>query len=55
MFVTVTVYANPNGILNDDDYGYDETTKPLLSSLGEVLTRELLAPAAAATAPPTGP
>jgi hypothetical protein len=55
LFVTVTVYANPNGILNDDDYGYDDTTKPLLSSLGEVLTRELLAakpPADAGTATP---
>ncbi len=44
MFVTVTVYANPNGILNDDDYGYDDTTKPLLQSLGAVLTRAWLAP-----------
>ena len=47
LFVTVTVYANPNGILNDDDYGYDDTTKPMLASLGAVLTRKWLAPAQA--------
>ncbi|MBW2453416.1 MAG: hypothetical protein JRI68_02845, partial [Deltaproteobacteria bacterium] len=28
----------------DDDYGYDDTTKPLLQSLGAVLTRAWLAP-----------
>lgn len=41
-FVTATVYSNPNGVLNDDDYGYDETTRPLLASLGATLTRALL-------------
>jgi hypothetical protein len=43
-FVTVTIYANPNGVLNDDDYDYDDTSKPLMAALGEVLTRALLKP-----------
>lgn len=61
MFVTATVYANPNGVLNDDDYGYKETSGPLLVALGEALTRTLLVDDAAtaeataeATAPPSG-
>lgn len=44
-FVTATVYSNPDGILNDDDYGYDEVTRPLLASLGQVLTKKLIADA----------
>lgn len=42
LFVTVTVYANPNGVLNDDDYGYDETTRPLLAAVGKALAEALL-------------
>lgn len=42
MLVTAVVYANPNGVLNDDDYGYDETSRPLLASLGEELARMIL-------------
>jgi hypothetical protein len=41
-FVTVTVYANPDGVLNDDDYAYDEVSRPLLHALGAALTRALL-------------
>lgn len=41
-FVTVTVYSNPDGVLNDDDYGYDETTRPLLAALGKALAQALL-------------
>lgn len=41
-FVTVTVYSNPDGVLNDDDYGYDETTRPLLAALGKALVHALL-------------
>ncbi len=40
--VTVTVYANPDGVLNDDDYGYDETTRPLLAAVGKALAGALL-------------
>jgi beta-lactamase class A len=38
-FVTATVYSNPDGVMNDDDYGYDATTRPLLASLGAALAR----------------
>ena len=38
-FVTATVYSNPDGVMNDDDYGYDETTRPLLASRGAALAR----------------
>ena len=41
-FVTVTVYANPKGVLNTDDYGYDEISRPLLRALGAALGRKLL-------------
>jgi hypothetical protein len=41
-FVTVTVYSNPDGVMNDDDYGYDEVTRPLLASLGAALAKELI-------------
>lgn len=44
-FVTVAVYANPDGILNDDNYGYEEISRPLLRALGEALARAALAPA----------
>lgn len=44
-FVTATVYSNPNGVMNDDDYGYDETTRPLLASLGAALARAVFDPA----------
>jgi hypothetical protein len=44
-FVTATVYANPDGVMNDDDYGYDETTRPLLASLGAALARAVFEPA----------
>ncbi len=42
IFVAATVYTNPNGILNDDDYGYDDVSKPLLAAIGSTLTRALL-------------
>lgn len=41
-FVTATVYSNPDGVLNDDDYGYKETTRPLLRALGKALASKLL-------------
>lgn len=48
-FVTVTVFSNPDGVMNDDDYGYDEVTRPLLASLGGALAKELIgAPAPSA-------
>ncbi|MFO0553070.1 MAG: serine hydrolase [Polyangiaceae bacterium] len=41
-FVTAVVYANPDGVLNDDDYAYEELSKPLLAALGRALARALL-------------
>lgn len=34
-FLTATVYANPNGTLNDSDYAYDTISLPLMSGLGQ--------------------
>lgn len=42
-FVTAVVYANSDGVLNDDDYDYDELSKPLLGALGAALAKSLLA------------
>jgi len=52
LFVTVTVYANPSGVLNTDDYGYDEISRPLLRALGAALCRELLLKPQPSAAPP---
>jgi hypothetical protein len=43
-FVTVTVYANEDGVLNDDDYDYDEVSRPLLKALGAALTSAIFKP-----------
>jgi hypothetical protein len=43
--VTATIYGNPNGVLNDDDYAYEEITRPFMAALGEQLARAVfLAP-----------
>jgi hypothetical protein len=39
MFVTTVVYANENGVLNDNEYQHDEITRPYLKDLGEVLVQ----------------
>ena len=44
MLVTATIYANPNGVLNDDDYAYEELSAPLLRALGVALARAVFAP-----------
>lgn len=38
-FVTAVLYTNPNGILNDGDYAYEDLADPWLEALGEVLAR----------------
>ncbi len=43
-FVAVALYTNPNRILNDGRYGYDETAFPFHANLGETLGRHFLAP-----------
>ncbi|MEM6789535.1 MAG: serine hydrolase [Myxococcota bacterium] len=40
-FVTASIYANPNGILNDDDYAYEETSAPFLAAVGRGLATRL--------------
>ncbi|MCA9720454.1 MAG: hypothetical protein KC468_37675, partial [Myxococcales bacterium] len=42
MVVTAVVYANSDGVLNDDRYGYDSVTRPFLKDLGEALARAVL-------------
>lgn len=39
MAVTVVIYANANGVLNDNAYEYDGVTRPFLKNLGEVLAQ----------------
>ena len=39
-FITVVLYVNENGVLNDDKYQYDEISRPFLKDLGEALARE---------------
>lgn len=40
-FVTAAVYANPNGILNDDDYAYEDLSGPFLAAVGEALAKKV--------------
>jgi len=42
LFVTAAIYANPNHIVNDDDYGYAQTTVPFYEALGDTLGRLLV-------------
>lgn len=38
-FLAATLYTNPNGVLNDDDYAYDTVAVPFMADLGEAATR----------------
>ena len=38
-FIAVVVYTNPNGILNDNRYSYEEIADPFLDAVGEVVAR----------------
>src|SRR5690606_26554658 len=40
-FVTAVIYANPDGVLNDDDYAYEEMSQPFFTALGTGLARAL--------------
>jgi len=44
VFVTVALYTNEDGILNDDRYEYSETADPFLEELGERIARHWLTP-----------
>ena len=38
-FLAATIYTNENGILNDDDYEYEEIALPFMADLGEAVAR----------------
>jgi hypothetical protein len=42
VFVTACIYANANGVLNDDKYEYESVADPFLENLGELVAREWL-------------
>jgi hypothetical protein len=44
-FLSVVVYTNPDGVLNDDRYGYAEIADPFLDAVGERIAREVFGPA----------
>ena len=42
-FLAATLYTNADGILNDDEYEYDEIASPFFADLGEAVARRLWA------------
>jgi hypothetical protein len=42
VFVTAVIYANADGILNDDKYDYATVAEPFLADLGELVARQWL-------------
>jgi hypothetical protein len=38
-FLAIVLYTNPDGVLNDDRYGYEEIADPFLDAVGEVVAR----------------
>jgi len=38
-FLSIVVYTNPDGILNDDRYGYEEIADPFVEAVGELAAR----------------
>lgn len=38
-FLVAAVFANPDGVMNDDNYGYDSISFPALADVGEIFTR----------------
>ena len=43
-FLAAVLYTNSDGVLNDDEYEYDEVALPFLADLGEAVARALWAP-----------
>ncbi|MBS2020231.1 MAG: serine hydrolase [Deltaproteobacteria bacterium] len=43
-FLTAAIYANPDEVMNDDNYGYDQTSFPALADVGEVFCRHAFVP-----------
>ena len=42
VFVAATVLANPDGIMNDDVYAYDELARPVLRAVGAAVAKRFL-------------
>jgi hypothetical protein len=40
MFFTVAIYANADGVLNDDEYDYDTVADPFIHDLAEAVARD---------------
>ena len=40
-FLAATLYTNPDGVLNDDRYEYQEVALPFLADLAEAVARHL--------------
>lgn len=40
--ITVGMYVNPNGVINDDEYTYEEEGRPLLAAIGAAAARQYL-------------
>lgn len=38
-FLVAAIYANPDEVMNSDNYGYDQTSFPALADVGEVFAR----------------
>lgn len=38
-FLAIVLYTNPDGVLNDDAYGYEELADPFFDDVGEVIAR----------------
>ncbi len=41
-FLTIVLYTNPDGVLNDDRYGYEEIADPFFDAAGRAITRAVL-------------
>ncbi len=48
-FLTASIFANPDGVMNNDIYAYDTIAFPVLADVGEVFSRYVFA---SATSPP---
>lgn len=43
-FLAIVLYTNPDGVLNDDAYGYEQLADPFLDAVGAVIARAVIAP-----------
>jgi hypothetical protein len=43
-FLTAAIYANPDEVMNDDNYGYDAISFPALADVAEAFAKNAFAP-----------